>query len=503
MVTTNNKLIVKNTVMLYIRMMFSMFVSLYTSRVVLNTLGVEDYGIYGLVGGIVVLFSFLNATMSGATSRFLTFEIGKDDIEQIKLTFSNALIVHIGIACIVLFLAETLGLWFLNEKLNIPDNRMFAARLVYQLSVFSSIITITQVPFNASLIAHERMDIYAYIEMLQTTLKLLIVYVLQIGRMDKLILYAILTLSVSVLIALIYRIYCIKKFQECHLIWQWNKAIGKSLFSFSSWNLYSNLCFTTRQQGTNMLLNIFGSTVVNAASGLATTVQFMIEQFSTNLVMAARPQIIKCYAITDYISMIKLMKNTALLANLLYAFVAIPFISEIEYVFKLWLINVPDYVIGFCVFLVLSSFISLNNNILYIAIQAVGKMKIYSFVAGSISLSVLPVLWILFKSDCSLYWAYFIPIISNMVIYCISGILIHIYISNFRLYEFLFSTVILILIMSIPISIIELLIHRAFEESFLRLLLSILASSSLLMLFAYCFLLPKEMKKKIVKLISK
>lgn len=478
-------------------MMFSMLVSLYTSRVVLNTLGVEDYGIYGVVGGIVVLFSFLNATMSGATSRFLTFELGKNNIKQLKQTFNCALIVHIGIALIVLFLAETIGLWFLNEKLNIPDDRIAAAQWVYQLSVLSSMISITQVPYNASLISHERMDIYAYVEILNTTLKLVIVYILQLGNWDKLILYALLTLFVSILIASTYHFYCLRMFRECHFHWKWDKAIGKSLFSFSSWNLYSNLCFTTRQQGTNMLLNIFGGIAVNAASGLATTVQFMIEQFSTNLVMASRPQIIKFYSTSDYGPMIKLMQNTALLANLLYIIVAVPFIAEIEYIFKLWLINVPEYTIGFCICLIVSSFISLNNNILYIGIQAVGKMRFYSVMSGTVSLSVIPILWMLFKTHHDLYWAYFIPIISNIVIYVICGILESKYIETFQLSKFVINTMVYNLIASIPSIITLYVIHSIIPSSIFRLILSVLISSLLLIIISYSVMISSDLKNEI------
>lgn len=503
MVPSDNKRIVKNTFMLYIRMMFSMLVSLYTSRVVLNTLGVEDYGIYGVVGGIVVLFSFLNATMSGATSRFLTFELGKNNIKQLKQTFNCALIVHIGIALIVLFLAETIGLWFLNEKLNIPDDRIAAAQWVYQLSVLSSMISITQVPYNASLISHERMDIYAYVEILNTTLKLVIVYILQLGNWDKLILYALLTLFVSILIASTYRFYCLRMFRECHFHWKWDKTIGKSLFSFSSWNLYSNLCFTTRQQGTNMLLNIFGGIAVNAASGLATTVQFMIEQFSTNLVMASRPQIIKLYSTSDYGPMINLMQNTALLANLLYIIVAIPFIAEIEYIFKLWLINVPEYTTGFCICLIVSSYISLNTNIIYIGIQAVGKMKFYSVMAGSVSLSVIPILWILFETQHSLYWAYTIPIISNMVIYVICGILLNKYVGSFRFYKYVITTMLYVIMLCIPMSIVIFVIHNIMKESLFRVVLSTLVSSIILMLLVYTFILPLDIKRKIKQSLQK
>ena len=229
---SDNRRIAKNALMLYIRMFLTMIVGLYTSRVVLATLGVEDYGIYGVVGGIVAMMGFLNASMSGATSRFLTFELGRGDKQRLADTFSSALIVHIGIAVVVLLLAESVGLWFLENKLIIPAGRMNAARWVYQCSILSAMLGITQAPYNASIIAHEKMDVYAYVEILNVTLKLLIVYLLVIGHFDKLILYALLTLAVSVVVMLTYRIYCIRHFEESHFHWLWDKTILKPLLSF-------------------------------------------------------------------------------------------------------------------------------------------------------------------------------------------------------------------------------------------------------------------------------
>lgn len=213
----NNKRIAKNTLLLYVRMLISILVSLYTSRVVLNTLGVEDYGIYNVVGGIIAMFTFLNASMSGATSRFLTYEIGHGDSQKLKDTFSSALIIHIGIAIVIFIIAETIGLWFLTNKLVIPEDRMFAAHIVYQFSILSMMINVTQVPYNAAIIAHEHMDVYAYVELLNVFLKLGIIYLLLISNIDKLILYGILVFIVSLLIAMIYRLYCIKKFNECNM----------------------------------------------------------------------------------------------------------------------------------------------------------------------------------------------------------------------------------------------------------------------------------------------
>lgn len=499
--SVNNKKIFKNTVALYARMLLSMIVSLYTSRIVLNALGVDDYGIYGLVGGIVVLFSFLNVTMSGATSRFLTVELAKNDPRQLQQTFNTAFILHIGIAIIVLFLAETVGLWLLFEKLNIPDERMSAAVWVYQFSIISSMVSITQVPYNATLISHEKMDVYAIVEIVGSLLKLLIATLLLITVCDKLILYGGLMLLSSFLIAMTYRIYCIRHYDECRINWEWNKVIGRSLFSFSGWNLYSNICFTTRQQGTNMLLNIFGSTAVNAAAGLATTVQLMIEQVSTNLVMASRPQIIKQYALTDFNAMIQLLKQTTCLANVLYLLVAIPFISEIHYVMNLWLVEVPPYTIEFCILLIVSSFISLNNNIIYIGMQAVGRLKFYSFMAGTVSLSVIPILWLLFSKGIGLTWAFGLPIVSTLLIYIVCSYTLHHYVEDFKPIRFFFTTMVVNLFISIPSFTAILLIQHILVESFTRVIIVALSSSIILVVLSYYVLLDKENKKKVKALI--
>ena len=335
--TSNNKRIAKNTIMLYIRMFISMVVGLYTSRVVLATLGVEDYGIYGVVGGVVAMMGFLNASMSGATSRFLTFELGRGDKDRLAKTFSSALIVHIAIAIIVFILAETVGLWFLCNKLNIPEGRMEAAHWVYQFSILATMLSITQVPYNATIIAHEKMDVYAYMEILNVTLKLLIVYLLCIGNFDKLILYASLMLAVSILIMMVYRIYAIHQFPEAHFHWIWDKTYLRPLLSFSGWDLYGNACVIARQQGTNFLINIFYGVVFNAASGIATTVQGTISGLAFNIILAFRPQIIKQYAKGNVEDMSKLVGNAVCFTTILFGCMSIPLILETHYIMKAWL----------------------------------------------------------------------------------------------------------------------------------------------------------------------
>lgn len=395
--TQDNTRIAKNTTFLYIRMLLSIIVSLYTSRVVLQVLGEVNYGIYGLVGSVVAMFTFLNTTMSGATARFLTHDMAKGDAQRLHNTFNTALLIHIGIAILVLIFAETIGLWFLHNKLVIPEDRMFAANVVYQLSILSMMITITQVPYNAAIIAHERMDIYAYVELVNVTLKLVIVYILLIGNMDRLILYAVLVLCTSCIVAFIYRYYCIKHYNESHFKIVYKPEIIKPMLTFSLYDLYGNLSITARQQGTNIIINMFFGIVLNAASGIATMVQGIISGFSGNILQAFRPQIIKSYAVGNIVKMENLMINAIKFALLLLMIITIPLCIEIDYVMHIWLGDVPEYAPKFCRILLLMNLVGVINTVLTIAIHATGNIKRLSFFAGTVALLNLPAMYILFK----------------------------------------------------------------------------------------------------------
>lgn len=397
--SSNNKRIAKNTVMLYIRMLLSIVVSLYTSRVVLNTLGIEDYGIYGVVGGVVAMFSFLNASMSGATSRFLTYEMGRGDIQRLCETFSSALIVHIIIAVVVFILAETVGLWFLIHKLVIPEKRIFAAHVVYQLSILSTMISITQVPYNAVIISHEKMDIYAYVELLNVTLKLIIVFLLPVFGSDKLIVYASLVLAVSILIAFIYRIYCIYHYKESIYHFVYKKELLYPMLSFSGWNLYGNMSVSWKQQGMNFLLNMFFGPALNAASSIATTIQGVIIGLAGNVMMAYRPQIIKNYAAENFEKMNELIVMSIKFTLALFLMIAIPVYIKIDIILKLWLKIVPEYTVDFFRLVIISNIFSVINNIIIISIHATGKIKQLSFITGSIHLISLIPMYIVLKMN--------------------------------------------------------------------------------------------------------
>ena len=402
---SSNRRIAKNTLALYVRMFLTMIVGLYTSRVVLATLGVEDYGVYGVVGGITSMLGFLNASMSGATSRFLTFELGRGDKKRLEKTFSSAMIVHMGIAAVVLVLAETVGLWFLCNKLVIPPERMTAAHWVYQLSILSSMLAITQVPYNATIIAHENMNVYAYVEILNSVLKLLIVYLLTIGDFDKLILYAVLMLAVSVTVMMTYRIYCVRHYSESHFHWVWDKAFLKPLLSFSGWDLYGNIAGTAKQQGTVMLLNMFFGPVVNTGANIANIVMGTLSSLSANVIVAFRPQIIKQYALLKKEEMSDLVAKAIMFSSLLLGYLAFPIVSEMDFVLNLWLGQIPEYSVTLAQIAVFNALISNMNMVILIAIHATGNIRTVSFYGGTIYLINIVVDYFLLKFvGINAYW---------------------------------------------------------------------------------------------------
>lgn len=498
--TSNNKRIAKNTIMLYIRMFISMVVGLYTSRVVLATLGVEDYGIYGVVGGVVAMMGFLNASMSGATSRFLTFELGRGDKDRLAKTFSSALIVHIAIAIIVFILAETVGLWFLCNKLNIPEGRMEAAHWVYQFSILATMLSITQVPYNATIIAHEKMDVYAYMEILNVSLKLLIVYLLCIGNFDKLILYASLMLAVSILIMMVYRIYAIRQFPEAHFHWIWDKTYLRPLLSFSGWDLYGNACVIARQQGTNFLINIFYGVVYNAASGIATTVQGTISGLAFNIILAFRPQIIKQYAKGNVEDMSKLVGNAVCFTTILFGCMSIPLLLETHYIMKAWLGVIPEKSEIFCQILLIASFLGLLNNIWNTCIHATGKIKEISIFSGTFFLISLPIIYVVFQFKAPVESAYLVFILSIVFVNVSNLLIIKKKIPKLKL-NFVFLNYIKVIIVLMASYYITSLFKAQMQETFIRLLVDCFICWIIVFASSFIFILNKKQKKSIISKI--
>lgn len=402
-ISSNNKRIAKNTLLLYVRMLFMMAISLFTSRVILNTLGVEDYGIQNVVGGVVAMFGFLNGSMSSATQRYITFALGKGDEDRLQIVFSTTLQIHALIACIIVLLGETVGLWFLYNKMQIPVERMNAAFWVLQCSIVSTVVMIVSVPYNACIIAHEKMSAFAYISVLEAILKLIIVYLLLVFPFDKLIVYALLTLIVQLLIRFCYSIYCHRHFQETKYKHVWNKPLFKEMTSFAVWSLWGNLSGVLYTQGLNMILNVFFGPVVNAARAIAVQVQAAVQQFVGNFQMALNPQITKNLASGNLEQMHSLMFRSARFSFLLLFFITLPVILETEFILSVWLKTVPDDAVIFTQIMICISLIYTTANPCVIANQATGKVKVYQIVVGGILLTILPISYIVLKLGAPAY----------------------------------------------------------------------------------------------------
>ncbi|RGM46942.1 MULTISPECIES: MATE family efflux transporter [Bacteroides] len=396
-ISSNNKRIVKNTAFLYVRMIFIMAVSLYTSRIILEALGVEDYGIYNIVGGIVSMFGFINASLSGASSRFIIYSLGEGDKIKSQEIFNSIMTTHYIIAAVVVILAETAGLWFVMNKLVIPDERLTAAFWVYQSTVLSSIIMLVSSPFNALIIAHEKMNAFALISVIEAVLKLFSVFVLFVLPIDRLVIYAILTVTVQVFIRILYTIYCKKHFSESHYHLRFKVDGMKSILMYSAWTMNGNLAIVGSTQGINILFNLFFGPIVNAAYGIALQVQSACNQFCSNFLMAVRPQIIKSYAQDDLSHMHQLILFSTRYSFYLTLLIAVPIISQADYILKIWLVDVPPYTVEFVQFmLVVALNTSLNGSVL-IGIHATGDLKKFQMIEGTILLSVVPVSYVLLK----------------------------------------------------------------------------------------------------------
>lgn len=406
---SNNTTIAKNTMFLYFRMFLTMGVGLYTSRLVLDALGVVDYGIYGIVGGIVTMFAFLNSAMASATQRYLSFDIGRNDIERLQKTFNATLNIHFLVALIILILAETIGLWFINYKLDIPADRMVAANWVYQFSIFAFILNVIQVPYNALLFAREHMSVYAYISILETVLKLAIVLYLVQADSDKLILYSILTFGVAFVIRMTYQIYCRKRFPESKYKFYWNKAYYKELMSYSGWNLFGNIAAVARSQGSNILLNLFFGPVANASYSITLMVQGITGNFVSNFQVAVNPQIVKNYAAGEKQASLNLMYKSSKFSFFGMLILVVPLLVNLEYVMNLWLKEVPTYAIEFIQLALVFSLIETISNPLMSGITATGKIKTYHVVISFFNIFNLPLIWLLFKinnNPISIYYVF-------------------------------------------------------------------------------------------------
>lgn len=413
----NNERIAKNTIFLYFRMILLMAVSLYTSRVVLSTLGIEDYGIYNVVGGFIGMLAFFNGAMSGSTQRFITVELGRGDEESLKKVFSTCLIIHGMIAVLVFVIAETLGLWFVMEKMVIPEGRMTAAMVVYQCSIITSIIQIMSYPYNADIVAHEKMSAFAYISIYEVFANLGIVFLIRIGNFYRLALYAVALLLVKVSVIMVYRIYCKRNFIEASMKKVFDKTLIKQIFAFTGWNLWGGMAGTLMGQGVNVLLNLFFGPAINAARGLAVQVQSAVHMFATNFQTAMNPQIMKTYASGEINAMHLLVFRSAKFTFMLLLCIMLPLAVEIDTVLEIWLKEVPAYTnIFVCLMFVICMIDSVSNPFMTAA-AATGKVRIYQSVVGGILISIVPLAYIVLKLGGNPYSVFFVHIAVGLIAY--------------------------------------------------------------------------------------
>lgn len=396
--TENNKRIAKNTLLLYFRMLFLMAVSLYTSRLVLNALGVEDFGIYNVVGGVVAMFSVLSGSLSAAISRFITYELGKGNQENLNKIFSSAVTIQLGLAGIIILLAETIGIWFLNVKMNIPEVRMEAANWVFQFSILTFAINLISVPYNASIIAHEKMSAFAYISILEAVGKLFIAYLITIAPMDKLIFYAILMCAVALIVRFTYGYYCKRHFCECTYHFIWDKQLLKSMFSFAGWNFIGASSAVLRDQGGNVVINLFCGPAVNAARGIAFQVNNAVNQFVVNFMTALNPQITKSYAAGDKGYVMTLIFQGARISFYMLLLLSLPILVNTHYILALWLKIVPEHAVSFVQLTLIFALSESISQPLITAMLAIGKIRNYQIIVGGLQIMNLPISYILLRS---------------------------------------------------------------------------------------------------------
>lgn len=493
----DNKRIAKNTLFLYFRMFLIMGVTLYTSRVTLKILGIEDYGIYNVVGGIVMMFSFLNGSLSGATSRYLTFELGKKNYIRLNQVFNTALLIHVFLALIIIFLAETIGLWFFYEKMTIPEARQDAAFWVYQISVLTTVFSLTQVPYNATIIAHENMKIYAYIGIFEVIGKLLIVYLLLLSPIDKLIFYALLFFILQVSIMLFYRVYCAKFYSESSLKLYKDRALYKEMFSYAGADLIGNISVLAQGQGLNILLNMFFGPTVNAARGIAYQIQGAVTQFSNNFMTAVKPQIIKSYAEGNIEAMLELVKQSSCFSFYLMWLISFPICLEANYILGIWLGEFPEHTISFLILIIVLCLVQTLKTPRSTMFHATGHLKLVNLIVGSILCAAFPLAYLFLKMG---YEPESVFIASNISMFLseLASIMILKRYINYSIKDYLTTVHFRCLLVTVISFIIPFYLYDKYmEESFIRLILTCVITTISVIFTVLAIGMNKAMRKKI------
>lgn len=456
----NKRRIAKNTLYLYIRMLIIMFVSLFTQRVVLDKLGASDYGIYASVGGVVAMLGFLNATLSTGTSRFLTFELGKGNFDRLKVTFSTAFYSHLILSALVAVILLTGGVWFVEHKLIIPTERISAAVWVLVISVFTTVVSITQVPYTSVIIAHEKMSVYAYIGLYEAAVKLGIVYLLALDTWDKLVFYAILIALVQISVSLFYRFYCIHHYDESHLLKRFDKPVFKDMMSFSTWSLIANLSQVLGTQGLTVVMNMFFNPVIIAAQQLGNQINAAVCQFRNNFVTAINPQIIKLYAIGEYTESRQLTLESSIYVFELMLLLSLPLIVLMEPVLNLWLVDVPDYTVVFAQWILVANLFGTYAWMLYTPMMASGRLKENSFASVFVTILGVIALFFILKAGGGVMWVQYLTLVTTLLYsYVVKPVILCKYIPDYNWKDIFINTWQMVKVSFFPV-IISIIIHN-------------------------------------------
>lgn len=482
---SDSKRIAKNTAFLYARLFVVMVVTFFTSRVILDVLGASDYGVYNVVGGVVTFMAFLNGALGSSTSRFLTYELGKGNQERLDKTFSASLNLHIGVALLVLLVGETAGLWFFYEKLVIPEERMTAAFWVYQFSIVTTMFNFTQVPYNATLIAHENMSIYAFVGLYEALSKLAIVYLLMISPIDRLVFYGLLLMLNTIGIQLFYRFYTYRKYEECRLRKVTDKALYKTLLGYSGWDLFGGVAVVSQGQGINILLNLFFGPVVNAARAISVQIQGGVSVFVTNFLTAVRPQVVKSFAEGNTEEMYRLTFKSAKFAYFLMLAITLPVCFEIRFILRVWLGDgMPEGTPVFAVIILCTYLMETFHQASLMSYHAIGKIKWGNIVGGSLMILALPISYVVLRMGMPAYSAFLVIFAVNFIQMFWGWAIIHHYVSFSykRLVRMVYTPAIVVTLVSL---IAPMLITLNMPDGFMRFIILLVVSETVLAISVY------------------
>lgn len=413
----NNKRIAKNTIFLYLRQIVIMLVSLYTSRVILQILGEEDFGIYNVVGGVVILFTFLNSTLSSSTQRFLNFEMGKGDLKKVRDVFSMSINIHVVFGLVILLFAETIGLYVVSNYLNIDVERREAALWAYQFSILTTFLQMLRIPFGAIVIAYEKMNFYAYVSIVEAILRLAIVYVLLIFPYDKLILYSALFPVVQICLLIAYIIYTYSKFEAACYSFIWDKILLYRMMSFSGWSLLGGLSSTGSNYGLTLIMNVFCGVIVNAAMGIANQVNAAVGSLVSSFQLAFAPQIVKSYAAGDIDGFHRLIIKTSKFSFFIMLLMSVPVIIYAEELLGIWLVDIPKYTVIFVQLILVYSLIDAMSGPFWFAANATGSVKWYYIITSTLTFISLPIAYFLLLNGINVVWAVATRVIMNIIVH--------------------------------------------------------------------------------------